>query len=439
MDNLKKPHSDREEIFDAVKKYLKQTKALKPLSSESKIPSSGKVITEEDVISMVDASIDAWLTAGRFTHSFEKKLSNFTGIKKSLLVNSGSSANLIAVSSLTSKLLKEKTLNPGDEVITVAAGFATTISPILQNGLVPVFIDVDFKNLNIDIQKIKDAINSKTKAIFVAHTIGIPFDFFSVREICDEYGLFLLEDCCDALGSTVNNSHVGTLADFATLSFYPAHHITTGEGGCVLSNNTKLSTIAASFRDWGRSCWCPGGIDNSCGKRFDWNYPGLPSGYDHKFVFTEVGYNLKMTDIQAALGDSQINCLNKYIEIRRHNHNYLSDLIKNSSIKDKIFIHLPTVNNANPSWFGFPFSLNGDYSAVEMMKYLNSRGVMTRPVFSGNITYHPCMKDRNWRIHGELINTDKVMNKTLWVGIHQQLNNEHMNKIFNAICDFFKN
>ena len=404
----------------------------------SEVPVSGKVIGSLELKNMVEASLDGWLTTGRFNEQFEKKLANLLGIKCLLTVNSGSSANLIAFSTLTSQKLKERAIQKGDEVITVAAGFPTTVNPIIQFGAIPVFIDVKIPTYNIDESLVEDAITNKTKAIMLAHTLGNPFNVKKIKEICDKYNLWLIEDSCDALGSKYNNQNVGTFGDLATLSFYPAHHITMGEGGAVFTNSKKLERIAESFRDWGRDCYCEPGKDNTCNKRFGWQLGDLPFGYDHKYTYSHLGYNMKITDMQAACGLAQLERLENFIEKRKKNFNFLN---KNLKYLEEFLILPEAQKNSEPSWFGFPLSLrkNNKFNRNDLVSYLNDNKIGTRLLFSGNLTKQPYMKDVNFKIHGELKNTDFVMENTFWIGVYPGLRTEHLNFITQKIKFFFTN
>ncbi|WP_237218129.1 lipopolysaccharide biosynthesis protein RfbH [Rugosibacter aromaticivorans] len=387
------------------------------------VPPSGKVIGAEELKNMVEASLDGWLTTGRFNTEFEQKLAAFIGVKYLITVNSGSSANLVAFSTLTSPKLGERAIKPGDEVIGVAAGFPTTVNPILQFGAVPVFVDVDRLTHNIDASKIEAAISPKTKAIMLAHSLGNPFNLDVVTALCKKHNLWLIEDCCDALGSTYRGQMVGTFGDIATLSFYPAHHITMGEGGAVFTNNPKLKLIAESFRDWGRDCYCPPGKDNTCGKRFGWKLGGLPEGYDHKYTYSHLGYNLKITDMQAACGLAQLDKAPQFIQARKDNFAFLKARLKDC----EEFISLPeATEHTDPSWFGFPITLkeNCPVTRLELLTYLDQNKIGTRLLFAGNLTRQPYMVGRNYRVSGELTNTDNVMNNTFWIGVQPSLTRE---------------
>jgi CDP-6-deoxy-D-xylo-4-hexulose-3-dehydrase len=403
----------------------------------SEVPVSGKVIGSLELKNMVEASLDGWLTTGRFNEQFEKKLANFLGIKCLLTVNSGSSANLIAFSTLTSPKLKERAIQKGDEVITVAAGFPTTVNPIIQFGTIPVFIDVKIPTYNIDESLVEEAITNKTKAIMLAHTLGNPFNVKKIKEICDKYNLWLIEDSCDALGSKFDNQNVGTFGDLATLSFYPAHHITMGEGGAVFTNSKKLERIAESFRDWGRDCYCEPGKDNTCNKRFGWKLGDLPFGYDHKYTYSHLGYNMKITDMQAACGLAQLESLEQFIIKRKENFDFL---YKNLKHLEEFLILPEAEKNSDPSWFGFPLSLrkNNKFNRNNLIKYLNNNKIGTRLLFSGNLIKQPYMKDVNFKIKGELKNTDFVMENTFWIGLYPGLTKEQLQYSALKIKDFFK-
>ncbi len=384
------------------------------------IPPSGKVLDGDELKAMVDASLDGWLTTGRFNDAFEKKLATYLGVRYALTTNSGSSANLLAFSALTSERLGDRAIKPGDEVIGVAAGFPTTVNPIIQFGAVPVFVDIDIATHNIDVSKMEAAISSKTKAVMIAHSLGNPFNIKAVMELCKKHNLWLIEDNCDALGSRYNGQLTGTFGDIGTLSFYPAHHITMGEGGAVFTNNSKLKKIIESFRDWGRDCYCPGGKDNTCGKRFCWQLGDLPEGYDHKYTYAHLGYNLKITDMQAACGLAQMDKLESFVQARKDNFKYLSDRLKSC----EEFLILPeATENSDPSWFGFLITIKPDANIrrVDLLEYLDQHKIGTRLLFAGNLTRQPYMKNQNYRVSGDLTNTDIVMNNTFWVGVYPGL------------------
>ena len=408
-------------------------KIFKP--GRSVVPPSGKVMGATELKYMVDASLDGWLTTGRFNRKFEKDLSEFIGIKHLITVNSGSSANLVAFATLTSPKLGDRAIKKGDEVIGVAAGFPTTVNPIVQFGAIPVFVDVDLKTHNVNADLIEAAISPKTKAIMLAHTLGNPYNLEKVKTLCDKYNLWLVEDCCDALGAKYNDQHVGTFGDIATCSFYPAHHITMGEGGAVFTNNSELITIAESFRDWGRDCYCDPGCDNTCEKRFEQQLGSLPKGYDHKYTYSHLGYNLKISDMQAACGLAQLKRLPEFIKKRNENFVYLKR--KLGGLTE--FIDLPEATlNSIPSWFGFPITLKENIDRVKFTQYLDSHKIGTRLLFAGNLTKQPYFKDIEYRIVGDLTNTDITMNQTLWLGIYPGLGKEHLDYIAKTMAIFFE-
>ena len=414
----------REQISKLVDEYA--TISLAPetfLPGISAVPPSGKLMDAAELKLMVEASLDGWLTTGRFNAEFEKRLAAFLGVKHLITVNSGSSANLVAFSTLTSPKLGKRAIRLGDEVIGVAAGFPTTVNPIIQFGAVPVFVDVDRLTHNIDATKIEAAITPKTKAIMLAHSLGNPFNLDVVTALCKKYGLWLVEDCCDALGSTYRGQMVGTFGDIATLSFYPAHHITMGEGGAVFTNNDELKTIAESFRDWGRDCYCPPGKDNTCGKRFCWKLGNLPEGYDHKYTYSHLGYNLKITDMQAACGLAQLDKAPAFIKARKDNFAFLKERLADC----EEFMYLPkATEHSDPSWFGFPITLKEScpISRLDLLTYLDQNKVGTRLLFAGNLTRQPYMQGQTYRISGDLTNTDNVMNNTFWIGVQPALSRE---------------
>lgn len=437
----KTPQSLRAQIAHLVQEYADIVYAPKVfIAGETPVPVSGKVMGASELQMMVEASLDGWLTTGRFNDAFEKRLADFLGVKYLITVNSGSSANLVAFSALTSHKLGERAIKPGDEVIGVAAGFPTTVNPILQFGAVPVFVDVDLTTHNIDASKIEAAISPKTKAIMLAHSLGNPFNLDVVTALCKKYNLWLVEDCCDALGATYNGQKVGTFGDIATLSFYPAHHITMGEGGAVFTNNAELKLIAESFRDWGRDCYCPPGKDNTCDKRFCWTKKdlggNLPDGYDHKYTYSHLGYNLKISDMQAACGLAQMERVEEFITKRRANFTYLKN--KLASLTE--FLHLPEATpNSEPSWFGFPLVLKetSGVKRTDLINYLEQNKIGTRLLFAGNLTKQPYMAGRNYRVSGELTNTDTVMNQTFWLGTFPALGQEQLDYIAAKLEEFF--
>ena len=412
-------------------KYTHQS--FKP--GETVIPMSGKVLDASELKAMVEASLDGWLTSGRFNDAFEKKLREFLGVKFLITTNSGSSANLIAFSALTSPKLKERAIKPGDEVIGVAAGFPTTVNPILQFGAVPVFVDIEIASHNIDVTKIEAAITPKTKAIMLAHSLGNPFNLKVILEICKKHNLWLIEDNCDALGSRYNGQLTGTFGDIGTLSFYPAHHITMGEGGAVFTNNAELKMIIESFRDWGRDCYCQPGKDNTCGKRFCWKLGELPEGYDHKYTYSHAGYNLKITDMQAACGLAQMDKLESFIQARKDNFKYLHNRLKSC----EEFLILPEATaNSDPSWFGFLMTIKPEANIrrVDLLSYLDQEKIGTRLLFAGNLTRQPYIQGRNYRVSGDLKHTDTVMNDSFWVGVYPALTEEMLDFIATKIEAF---
>lgn len=418
----------KDQIRQAISKLVDEyaaiefaAKAFVPGSTV--IPPSGKLIDASEIKNMVEASLDAWLTTGRFNALFEKKLAQFIGIEHLITVNSGSSANLVAFSALTSPKLGKRAIQKGDEVIGVAAGFPTTVNPIVQFGAIPVFVDVDAHTHNIDATKLEAALSSKTKAVMLAHSLGNPFNLDAVVAFCKKHQLWLIEDCCDALGSTYQGKMVGTFGDIGTLSFYPAHHITMGEGGAVFTNNLELKQIAESFRDWGRDCYCPPGKDNTCGKRFCWKLGDLPKGYDHKYTYSHLGYNLKITDMQAACALAQLDKLEDFIKARKANFKFLKERLKTC----EEFLQLPEVTpNSDPSWFGFPITVkeNAPVSRLDLLTYLDQQKIGTRLLFAGNLVRQPSMDSAQYRISGDLSNTDRVMNQTFWIGVQPSLTQE---------------
>jgi CDP-6-deoxy-D-xylo-4-hexulose-3-dehydrase len=441
MDSKKRIDEIRLSIANLVDEFTKINSVSEPFCpGHSEVPVSGKVIDSSETKNMIEACLDGWLTTGRFNSLFEQKLAQFIGVKHLITVNSGSSANLVAFSALTSPSLKGRAIKPGDEVIGVAAGFPTTVNPIIQFGAVPVFVDIELASHNIDASKIESAISPKTKAIMLAHSLGNPFNVEVITELCKKYNLWLIEDCCDALGATYAGKMVGTFGDIGTLSFYPAHHITMGEGGAVFTNNAELKKIAESFRDWGRDCYCPTGKDNTCNKRFCWKKEDLggqlPDGYDHKYIYSHLGYNLKITDMQAACALAQLEKLEHFIQIRRRNFQYL----KKRLISVAEFIHLPeATKNSDPSWFGFAMVVKeSDYFCrASLIEYLNNNKIGTRLLFAGNLTKQPYMTDKNYRISGSLKNTDIAMRQTFWVGVYPGLEEPQLDFIATKIEEYF--
>jgi CDP-6-deoxy-D-xylo-4-hexulose-3-dehydrase len=403
----------------------------------SSVPVSGKVIDAADMAAVVDSALDGWFTTGRWAKEFERKLARFVGVRSASLVNSGSSANLVALSALTSPKLGDRALRAGDEVITVAAGFPTTVNPIFQNRLVPVFIDVTLPTYELDVTQLEAALSPRTRAIMVAHTLGNVFNLEAVSAFCKQHNLWLIEDCCDALGSTFKGRHVGTFGDIATVSFYPAHHITMGEGGAVLTNQPALQVLIESFRDWGRDCWCEPGVDNTCGKRFDWQLGTLPCGYDHKYTYSHVGYNLKATDMQAALGCSQMDKLPSFIARRKENFAYLHAALQ--PLAD--LLQLPVAGeDADPSWFGFPIAVKpgAGFTRDQLTRALDAAKIGTRLVFAGNLLRQPAYVGLACRPVGDLPNTDYVMNNVFWVGVYPGLTRPMLDHIVHTITSFVR-
>ena len=426
----------KKEIFNLVAEYY--TEKHKPkqfIPGKTYIRYAGRVYDEKEIISLVDSALDFWLTAGRFAKQFEEEFAKFLGVKYCILTNSGSSANLLAISALTSPKLGKRRLIPGDEVIAIACAFPTTVNPIIQNNLIPVFIDVDIGTYNIQVDKIEGAISEKTKAIFLAHTLGNPFNLDKILKICKKYNLWLIEDNSDALGSKYNGQYTGTFGHIATFSFYPAHHITMGEGGALVTNDSKLKRLIVSFRDWGKDCWCEPGHDNTCGKRFSWQLGTLPFGYDHKYIYSHVGYNLKITDMQAAIGVEQLKKLPSFIEMRKINFKLLYEDLKTY---EKYFI-LPEVEpEADPSWFGFLLTVRKDagFMRDEIVKYLENNKIATRMLFAGNIARHPSFENLKYRVYRDLSNTDFIMNNTFWIGVYPGINEEHIKYILEKFFTF---
>jgi len=425
------------DLLDKIKEKAQRNITKIPIAGKDYIPVTGKLIDSDDLLYAVDACLDGWLTTGRFANQFEKELAMYFGSRFSLFVNSGSSANLIAFYTLTSPKLGERAIKPGDEVITVAAGFPTTVNPIIQFGCIPVFVDVDIPTYNISVSQLENAISSKTKAIMIAHTLGNPFNLSKITEFAKKYNLWLIEDDCDSLGATYDNKKTGTFGDLATLSFYPAHHITSGEGGAVLINNASLKKIAESFRDWGRDCWCEPGVDNTCGKRFDQTLGDLPCGYDHKYTYSHLGFNLKATDMQAAIGLNQLKKADFFVERRRQNHKSLSNILGQF---DEYFILPEATENSNPSWFGFLITIRpeSNINRNELVRYLELNKIGTRLLFAGNLTKQPAYLNAKIRVVGELKNTDLIMNNSFWLGVWPGLDIKHYEYIAEVIKKFLK-
>lgn len=422
----------RAEVLALVRQYYDAAFPEKEfVPGKSDLPYAGRIFDAEELVSLVDSSLDFWLTTGRYATRFEKEFARFWGIREAILVNSGSSANLVALSCLTSPKLGERALKPGDEVITVAAGFPTTVNPIVQNRMVPVFVDVTVPTYNVDSSRLEEAWSPKTRAVMIAHTLGNPFDLATVTEFVRKHSLWLVEDCCDALGGTYKGQKVGTFGDLATVSFYPAHHMTMGEGGCVMTEKPLLRTLAESFRDWGRDCWCEPGKDNTCGKRFEWQLGELPCGYDHKYTYSHIGYNLKVTDMQAAIGVAQLQKLPGFIEARRRNfrllHAGLSDL--------REFLILPEATpGSDPSWFGFPIAVRpgAPFTRDQVTRHLEDHGIKTRLLFGGNLVRQPAYRDIQKRMVGDLTNSDFVMNHVFWIGVYPGLTAPKIDYILSA-------
>jgi CDP-6-deoxy-D-xylo-4-hexulose-3-dehydrase len=437
MNNQLTKEQLREQISALVAQYGALASAPKPFEpGVTVVPPAGKVVGAPEMQLMVEASLDAWLTTGRFNDQFEARLAKYLGVNFLITVNSGSSANLVAFNTLTSPKLGARAIKPGDEVIGVAAGFPTTVNPILQFGAVPVFVDVELGTYNIDATLIEAAITDKTKAIMLAHTLGNPYNLETIVALCKKYNLWLIEDCCDALGATYNGKLVGTFGDIGTMSFYPAHHITMGEGGAVFTNNPELKMIAESFRDWGRDCYCAPGKDNTCNKRFCWKLGTLPEGYDHKYTYSHLGYNLKITDMQAACGLAQLDRVDDFVAARKANFAYLKERL--ASCEE--FLILPEATpNSDPSWFGFPVTLkpSANASRVDLLTYLDQYKIGTRLLFAGNLTRQPYMIGRNFRVSGELTNTDRVMHDTFWIGVFPGLTREMLDFTVSKLEAFF--
>ena len=411
----------RAQILELAAEFQREQFPEKPfVAGQSVVPVSGKVLDADDMRNLVDASLDFWLTTGRFALEFERQFARYFGVRSAALVNSGSSANLVAVSCLTSPKLGDRQLRPGDEVITVAAGFPTTVNPILQNGLVPVFLDVTMPTFQVDVSQLDAALSDRTKAIMIAHTLGNPFDLKGVTECARSHKLWLVEDCCDALGATFGGRKVGTFGDLATFSFYPAHHITMGEGGCVITDSPQLKTLLESFRDWGRDCWCDPGKNNTCGKRFDWQLGDLPYGYDHKYTYSHIGYNLKLTDMQAAIGLSQLQKLPRFIEARQRNFQLLHDGLQDLR---EFFILPEATAGSEPSWFGFPMAVREEapFQRERIIRYLEDSKINTRLVFGGNLIRQPAYRDVKYRTVSDLRVSDFMMNQSFWVGVYPGL------------------
>ncbi len=436
MDNL------REEILQKVKEYyILNHKNNNEFIIGDRVNYAGRIYDEHELVNLVDSALDFWLTASKYARDFENKLAKYLGVIGALLVNSGSSANLLAFSTLTSPLLKERAIKRGDEIITLAAGFPTTISPIVQFGAIPVFVDIDLDTANIDISNLEQAISPKTKAIFIAHTLGNPFNIKVIKEICNKYNLWLIEDNCDALGAKYDGRFTGTFGDIGTSSFYPAHHITMGEGGAVYTNNPLLKKIALSIRDWGRDCYCEGGKDNTCGARFSQMLGKLPFGYDHKYIYSHFGYNLKATEMQASIGVAQLDKLDFFVKRRQENHNYLSNRLQ---YLNDLFILPKATQNSHPSWFGFLITIKDSkkFSRNEISEFLESKNIQTRNLFGGNMLLHPAFdtlkEGVDYRVVGDLKNTNKIMNDSFWIGVYPGISFKAIDYIVDMIDEFVK-
>ncbi len=431
------PTETREAIHNLAQDYGRYSVSAPDfVPGTTPIPPSGKVITSEDLEFMIEAVLDGWLTTGRFNDAFEQELADYLGVGRVLTTNSGSSANLLALSALTSPKLGDRGLKPGDEVITVAAGFPTTVNPIIVNGLIPVFIDVDIPTYNIDVNQIEAALSSKTRAIMVAHTLGNPFQIDQVTELARKHNLWLIEDCCDALGSEFRRRRVGSFGDIGTLSFYPAHHITMGEGGAVFTSDAELAVLIESFRDWGRDCYCAPGKENTCGKRFGWQLGELPIGYDHKYIYSHVGYNLKITDIQAACGLSQLKKIEEFVQKRRQNFDHLSRRL--ASLEDFLILPQSTIHS-EPAWFGFPLTIKetAGTGRKDLLEYLDQRRIGTRLLFAGNLTKQPYFSKIAYRVASTLRNTDVIMSSTFWLGVYPGLSTEMLDYVADELEQYF--
>ena len=434
---MNKPDIIRKRILKQVADYFACQEKGEFVPGETRISYAGRIFDENELIALVDSSLEFWLTAGRYAREFEEKLAGFLGMKYCILTNSGSSANLLAVSALTSPLLKKKRLLPGDEVITTACGFPTTLNPILQNNLVPVFIDVEPGKYNINAERIEKAVTKKTKAIFVAHTLGNPCDLNKIMSVVRKHNLWFLEDNCDSLGSKYKNRHTGTFGHISTCSFYPPHMITTGEGGAVMTDDPLLRRIILSFRDWGRDCWCEPGCDNTCGKRFSRKYGRMPFGYDHKYIYSHIGYNLKMTDLQAAVGVAQLEKLPRFIEVRRKNFDFLYCGLKKY---ERFFVLPEWKKEAAPAWFGFPLMVkkNAPFKREDIVKCLEQNKIATRMLFGGNLTKQPAYQGMKFRVSGKLEETDLVMNNLFWIGVYPGMTEEKLDYMTKTIEKFIK-
>ncbi|MCA9954225.1 MAG: lipopolysaccharide biosynthesis protein RfbH [Anaerolineales bacterium] len=435
---MSKSNALRQQILALVQEYYEAEHSSATFSpGESVVPVSGRMFDAAEMVNLVDSSLEFWLTTGRYAEQFEREFAHWMGVRHAILCNSGSSANLLALSALTSPKLGERQLLPGDEVITVAAGFPTTVNPIVQNHLTPVFLDIELGTYNVNVDLLEAAVSSRTKAIMIAHTLGNPFNLDAVLEVANKHNLWLIEDNCDAVGATYNGRLTGSFGHLSTVSFYPAHHITMGEGGCVLTRHSQLKKLVESFRDWGRDCWCDPGVANTCGTRFDWQLGDLPEGYDHKYIYSHIGYNLKMTDMQAAVGVAQLEKLPTFIEIRKRNWQLLHDGLKPY---EEFFILPEPTPNSDPSWFGFLLSVRPDapFTRNELVQFLEANQVATRLLFSGNITRQPAFQNVNYRVVGDLTQTDLVMNHTFWIGVYPRITPEMIDYVLNVFARFLE-
>ncbi|MBE7532222.1 MAG: lipopolysaccharide biosynthesis protein RfbH [Ardenticatenaceae bacterium] len=428
----------RQRILALVQAFYEAEHAAAPfIPGESEVPVSGRVFDAAEMVNLIDASLDFWLTTGRYAEQFESEFARVMGVRHAMLCNSGSSANLLALSALTSPKLEERQLQPGDEVITVAAGFPTTVNPIVQNRLMPVFLDIELGTYDVMVDRLETAVSPRTKAIMLAHTLGNPFNLDAVMEVANRHNLWFIEDNCDAVGSLYHGRATGSFGHLATVSFYPAHHITMGEGGCVLTSRPQLKKIVESFRDWGRDCWCATGVANTCGKRFDWQLGDLPCGYDHKYIYSHIGYNLKMTDMQAAVGVAQLQKLPHFTALRQRNWQHLYDGLKPY---EEFFILPQATPGSQPSWFGFLLTVRdgAPFSRNELVRYLDERRIATRLLFSGNITRQPAYQNVPYRVVGDLTNTDTVMNQTFWIGVYPKLTPVMLDYVLTVFADFLR-
>lgn len=433
------PDALRAQILELVKRYHAAAFPARDfVPGQSPVPCAGRVFGAEEIVSLVDSSLDFWLTTDRYAAEFEKRFARVFGMRDCLLVNSGSSANLLALTALTSPRLGEQRLKPGDEVITVAAGFPTTVNPILQNAMVPVFVDVQIPTYNVDVNQLEAALSDRTRAIMIAHTLGNPFDLAAVTQFAKDHDLWLVEDCCDALGARYGGKHVGGFGDLATCSFYPAHHITMGEGGAVMTDQPKLKTLVESFRDWGRDCWCAPGVDNTCGKRFDWQLGDLPHGYDHKYIYSHIGYNLKMTDMQAAVGVAQLDRLDDFITARRRNYAALRAALKPY---EEFFVLPEATPGTEPSWFGFPLAVRpgAPFTRRDLVRGLDAAKIGTRQIFGGNLIRQPAYVGQPMRVIGELPGADFVMRQAFWIGLYPGLGQPAISYVADTIGAFVRN